>query len=217
MTGQSISHYRVLDKLGEGGMGVVYKATDAKLERTVALKFLAAHLLNDEEAKQRFLREAKAAAALNHPNICPVYEIDEAAGKTFIAMAFIEGAMLEERIAEGPLPIKDALDIARQVADGLQAAHEKAVVHRDIKPANLLVDEKGRATIMDFGLARLTEASRLTKVDTTVGTVAYMSPEQAQGAEVDHRSDVWSLGCVIYEDGGGRASVPGPVRPGVAL
>ena len=199
MTGQSISHYRVLDKLGEGGMGVVYKATDAKLERTVALKFLAAHLLNDEEAKQRFLREAKAAAALNHPNICPVYEIDEAAGKTFIAMAFIEGAMLEERIAEGPLPIKDALDIARQVADGLQAAHEKAVVHRDIKPANLLVDEKGRATIMDFGLARLTEASRLTKVDTTVGTVAYMSPEQAQGAEVDHRSDVWSLGCVIYE------------------
>ncbi len=155
--GFSISHYRIVAKLGEGGMGVVYKAEDTKLERTVALKFLAAHLLNDEEAKERFLREAKAAAALNHPNICPVYEIDEVDGKTFISMAFIDGDTLEERISEGPLPIKDALDISRQVADGLQAAHTGNVVHRDIKPANVIVSPDGRATIMDFGLARLTE------------------------------------------------------------
>jgi len=199
MTGQQLGHYQILEKLGEGGMGVVYKAEDTKLERTVALKFLAEHLLNDEDAKQRFLREAKAAAALSHPNICHVYEIDEANGKTFIAMEFLEGEPLEERIAKGPLPIKDALDIARQVAEGLQAAHEKNVVHRDIKPANILIDAKGRAVVMDFGLARLTEASRLTKVDTAMGTVAYMSPEQAQGMDVDHGTDVWALGCVLYE------------------
>ena len=180
-------------------MGVVYKAEDTKLERTVALKFLAAHLLNDEEAKARFLREAKAAAGLHHPNICPVHEIGDADGKTFLSMAFIEGESLEARIERGPLPLKEALDIGRQVAEGLEAAHEKGVVHRDIKPANVMVDAKGRATIMDFGLARLTEASRLTKADQTMGTVAYMSPEQAQGMEVDSRSDLWSLGCVIYE------------------
>ena len=141
-------------------MGVVYKAEDTKLERTVALKFLADHLLSDAEAKERFLREAKAAAALHHPNVCPVHEIDEVDGKTFLAMAFLEGESLDERIAQGPLSIKDALDIARQVAEGLDAAHEKGIVHRDIKPANIMVDAKGHATIMDFGLARLTEASR---------------------------------------------------------
>jgi serine/threonine protein kinase/Tol biopolymer transport system component len=180
-------------------MGVVYKAEDTKLERTVALKFLAQHLLDDDEAKERFLREAKAAAALHHSNVCPVYEIDEVDGKTFLAMAFLQGETLEDRIAKGPLTIKEALDIARQMADGLEAAHEAGIVHRDIKPANVLIDPKGHATIMDFGLARLTEASRLTKLDTAMGTVAYMSPEQAQGMEVDHRSDVWSLGCVLYE------------------
>ena len=199
MVGQSISHYKLVSQLGEGGMGVVYKAEDTKLERTVALKFLAQHLLNDEEAKARFLREAKAAAALHHPNICPVYEIDDVDGKTFISMAFLKGETLEDRIAKGPLSLKDALDIARQAADGLEAAHEAAIVHRDIKPANIMVDEKGRATIMDFGLARLTEASRLTKTDAAMGTVAYMSPEQAQGMQVDSRSDLWSLGCVLYE------------------
>ncbi len=146
-----------------------------------------------------FLREAQAAAALHHPNICPVYEIDEVDGKTFISMAFLEGETLEDRIAEGPLSIKDALDVARQVADGLDAAHEKGVFHRDIKPANIMIDAKGRATIMDFGLARLTEASRLTKHDTAMGTVAYMSPEQGQGMEVDGRTDIWALGCVLYE------------------
>ena len=199
MIGQTIAHYRITEKLGEGGMGVVYKAEDTKLDRTVALKFLAAHLLNDEEAKARFLREAKAAAALDHPNICTVYEIGEAEGKTFLSMAFIEGEPLEAPIERGPLPLKDALDIGRQIADGLEAAHEKRVIHRDIKPANVMVDAKGRATIMDFGLARLTEASRLTKTDQTMGTVAYMSPEQAQGMEVDGRSDIWALGVVLYE------------------
>ncbi|MFT5434602.1 MAG: serine/threonine protein kinase, partial [Myxococcota bacterium] len=197
--GSTISHYRIVEKLGEGGMGVVYKAEDTALERAVALKFLADHLLNDEEAKARFLREAKAAAALHHPNVCPVYEIAEADGKTFIAMAFLEGESLEDRIAKGPLPIKEALEIARQVAEGLQAAHAKSIVHRDIKPANILISPEGRPTIMDFGLARLTEASRLTKVDTAMGTVAYMSPEQAQGMDVDSRSDIWALGCVLYE------------------
>ena len=180
-------------------MGVVYKAEDTTLERTVALKFLAQHLLDDDEAKARFLREAKAAAALDHPNICTVYEIAEADGKTFIAMAYLEGESLEEHITKGPLSLKDALDFARQTADGLQAAHTKGVFHRDIKPANIIVSPEGRATIMDFGLARLTEASRLTKLDTAMGTVAYMSPEQAQGMEVDSRTDVWALGCVLYE------------------
>ena len=199
MIGETISHYKITEKLGEGGMGVVYKAEDTKLERTVALKFLAAHLLNDNEAKQRFLREAKAAAALHHPNICTVHEIDEADGRTFLAMAYLKGETLEDRIAKGPLSLKDALDIGRQIADGLEAAHKEGIVHRDIKPANILVSPEGRATIMDFGLARLTEASRLTKADQTMGTVAYMSPEQAQGMEVNHRADIWALGCVLYE------------------
>ena len=136
-------------------MGVVYRAEDTKLERTVALKFLADHLLGDEEAKERFLREAKAAAAIDHPNICHVHEIGEDDGKTFIAMAFLEGQTVEDRVVEGPLSLKDALDIARQVADGLQAAHSKGVFHRDIKPANTIISPEGRATIMDFGLARL--------------------------------------------------------------
>ena len=209
MIGRTISHYRITEKLGEGGMGVVYKAEDTKLERTVALKFLAAHLLNDDEAKARFLREAKAAAGLHHPNICPVYEIGEAEGKTFLSMAFIEGEPLETRIEQGPLPLKEALDIGRQIADGLEAAHEKGVVHRDIKPANVMVDAKGRATIMDFGLARLTEASRLTKTDQTMGTVAYMSPEQAQGMDVDNRSDIWALGVVLYEMARGQRPFQG--------
>ena len=199
MIGTTISHYRITEKLGEGGMGVVYKAEDTKLDRTVALKFLAAHLLNDEEAKARFLREAKAAAGLHHPNICPVYEISEAQDRTFLSMAFIEGEPLEAPIERGPLPLKEAIDIGRQIAEGLEAAHEKGVVHRDIKPANVMVDAKGRATIMDFGLARLTEASRLTKADQTMGTAAYMSPEQAQGMEVDGRTDLWAVGCVLYE------------------
>ena len=202
MIGTTISHYKITGKLGEGGMGVVYKAEDTSLERPVALKFLAPHLVSDEEVRKRFEREAKAAAALNHPNVCTVHEIAEANGRTFIAMAFIEGDSLEAKIEAGPLKLKDALDIAIQTAQGLQAAHEKKIVHRDIKPANLMVTGEGSkqlVTIMDFGLALLTDRSKLTQMDETMGTVTYMSPEQAQGMDLDHRTDVWSLGAVIYE------------------
>ena len=199
MVGQTISHYKVTAELGRGGMGVAYKAEDTKLDRTVALKFLAPHLLEDEEARKRFRREAKAAAGLSHPNICTVYEIGEEGGQTFLVMEFIEGEGLDAKIERGPLSLKEALGFARQVADGLAAAHAKGVVHRDIKPGNLLVTPEGRVKILDFGLALLTEGSKLTVLDGTVGTVAYMSPEQAQGIEVDHRTDLWALGCVTYE------------------
>ena len=160
MIGQTISHYEIVEKIGEGGMGVVYKAKDTKLDRFVALKFLAPHLLKDEDAHRRFVREAKAAAALDHPNICTVYEIDEADGKTFIAMAFIEGQSLDKVIASGPMKIEDAVEIAGQTARALAVAHEKGVVHRDIKPANILIPESGsgrdrQAKLMDFGLAQL--------------------------------------------------------------
>ncbi len=180
-------------------MGVVYKATDTRLDRDVALKFLPAHLLGDEEVRKRFEREAKAAAALHHTNICPVHEIDQIGGQSFIAMALIEGDSLDKKIAEGPLKLGEALAIAEQIATGLDAAHEKGVVHRDVKPENVIVDAKGHVTIMDFGLAQLTQASRLTKAGTTMGTIAYMSPEQCEGSGTDHRTDVWSLGVVLYE------------------
>ena len=199
MVGQTISHYKILSKLGEGGMGVVYKAEDTKLGRTVALKFLAAHLLKDEEARKRFHREARAAASLNHPNVCTVHEIGEANGRTFIVMEFVEGESLDKRIEQGPLQLTEALDAARQVANALEAAHAKKIVHRDIKPGNVIIDAKAHLTVMDFGLALLTEDSKLTQLDTTVGTAAYMSPEQIQGMEVDHRTDIWALGCVLYE------------------
>ncbi len=199
MVGSTISHYKILSKLGEGGMGVVYRAEDTKLDRQVALKFLPAHLLGNADIRTRFEREAKAAASLHHPNICPVYEIDDEDGKSFISMALIEGESLDKKISQGPLKLDEALAIAEQVARGLAAAHEKGVVHRDIKPENIIVDSTGHATIMDFGLAQLTEASRLTRLDETVGTTAYMSPEQTQGSGTDHRSDIWSLGVVLYE------------------
>ena len=199
MIDRTISHYKVTAELGRGGMGVVYKAEDTNLKRPVALKFLAGHLLGDEEIKARFRREAEAAAALNHPNVCHVYEISEVEGKTFIAMAFLEGEPLEKKIEAGPLKLKDALDFAIQTAKGLQAAHAKKIVHRDIKPANLMIGEDGHVTIMDFGLALLADRSKLTRLDETMGTVTYMSPEQTYGMELDHRTDVWSLGVVIYE------------------
>ena len=199
MIGSTISHYKITDKLGEGGMGVVYKAEDTSLDRPVALKFLAAHLVSDEDIRKRFEREAKAAAALNHPNICTVYEIAEDNARTFIAMAFLEGEGLDKKIEAGPLKLKDMLDIAIQTAKGLQAAHGKGIVHRDIKPANLMVGPDGHITIMDFGLAQLADRSKLTRLDETMGTVTYMSPEQTYGMELDHRTDIWSLGVVIYE------------------
>ena len=209
MVGQNISHYRVLQKLGEGGMGVVYKAEDLKLERPVALKFLAAHALEDPEHKTRFVREAKAAARLDHQNICPVYEIDEADGQTFLAMAYLEGQTLKDKIAERPLKLEEALDIAIQTVEGLKAAHQKEIVHRDIKPANLMVTAEGQVKIMDFGLAQLADRSKLTKTATILGTPAYMSPEQAQREPTDRRTDIWSLGVVIYEMITGRLPFEG--------
>ena len=204
MTGRNISHYKILEKIGEGGMGVVYKAEDTKLDRTVALKFLAAHLLTDAESRKRFEREAKAAAALSHPNICTIHEIDEAEGRTFLAMEFIEGESLQARIEKAPLPLNEALDLARQTANGLEAAHEAGVVHRDIKPGNLLITPKEQIKILDFGLALLTEGSKLTQLDTTLGTIAYMSPEQTMAAGTDSRTDIWALGVVLYETVSGR-------------
>jgi len=202
--GSTISHYKITAKLGEGGMGVVYKAEDTKLERPVALKFLAAHAVEDPEHKARFVREAKAAARLDHSNICSVYEIDEAEGQTFLAMAYLEGQTLKDKIAERPLKLVQALDIAVQTAQGLQAAHEMDIVHRDIKSANLMVTPSGQVKIMDFGLAQLADRSKLTETTTVLGTPSYMSPEQAVGDKTDRRTDLWSLGVVLYEMVTGR-------------
>jgi non-specific serine/threonine protein kinase len=199
LIGQTISHYEILEKLGEGGMGVVYKAEDTKLKRTVALKFLSSQSLGTQDEKTRFVHEAQAAAALDHPNICTVHEIDEVEGQTFIAMAYVDGVSLREKTRSGPLKLEEALSVATDVAQGLQEAHEKDIVHRDIKSANVMVTKKGQAKITDFGLAKLAGSTRVTKTGTTVGTVAYMSPEQARGEDVDHRTDIWSLGVVLYE------------------
>ena len=205
MIGQTISHYEILEKLGEGGMGIVYKAQDLKLDRLVALKFLPPHLSASEQDKARFIQEAKAAAALNHPNVCSIIDIQEhdrpadaAAGRQmFIVMEFVEGQTLREKGVN--IPLKQAVDIGIQLADGLAAAHEKGIVHRDVKPENIMIRKDGRVQIMDFGLAKLKGASRLTKEGSTVGTAGYMSPEQVQGQETDHRSDIFSLGVVLYQ------------------
>jgi eukaryotic-like serine/threonine-protein kinase len=199
MIGKPIAHYKILEKIGEGGMGVVYKAEDAKLKRTVALKFLPTELTKDAQAKARFVQEAQAAAALDHPNICTVFEIGEAEGSTFIAMPYIKGQSLKEKIAVGPLSIEEALAIAGQVAEGLKEAHERGIIHRDIKPANIMLTEKGQAKIMDFGLAKLEAGVDLTRTMAVIGTAAYMSPEQARGEEVDYRTDIWSFGATLYE------------------
>ena len=200
MTGQNISHYKILEKLGEGGMGVVYKAEDTKLKRAVALKFLPPELTRDPEAKERFVHEAQAASAIEHNNICNIHEIDETEeGQTFIVMACYDGETLEEKIQRGPLKVEEALGIAIQISEGLKEAHDKSIVHRDIKPANIMITFKGQVKIMDFGLAKLRGRTKVTKEGTTLGTVAYMSPEQARGEEIDHRTDIWSLGVILYE------------------
>ena len=200
MNGKTISHYKIIEKLGEGGMGVVYKAEDTKLKRAVALKFLPPELTRDPEAKKRFIHEAQAASVLDHQNICTVHEIDEAEdGQTFIVMACYEGETLKVKIQKGPMKVEEAIDIALQVAQGLEKAHKKGIVHRDIKPANIFVTEDGVVKIVDFGLAKLAGQVKLTKTGTTTGTIAYMSPEQIQASEADHRSDLWSLGVLLYE------------------
>ena len=191
--------YRIVEEIGRGGMGVVYKAEDLKLKRSVALKFLPPHLMNSPELKERFIVEAQAAAALSHPNICVIHEVGEAEDRSFIAMEYVEGETLRDKIKQGPLKTEDAVDITSQIAAGLGEAHRKGIIHRDIKSANIMVTDKGQAKVMDFGLAKLRGGSSLTKSQTTLSTVAYMSPEQAQGDAVDGRTDIWSLGVVLYE------------------
>ncbi|MDW7761578.1 MAG: protein kinase [Acidobacteriota bacterium] len=191
--------YKIGGEIGRGGMGVVFKAEDTKLRRPVALKLLPFEQSQSPEAKERFMREAQAAAALDHPHICTVYEVEEHDGQMYIAMAYIDGMSLKARIVQKPLKIKEALDIALQVAEGLGEAHRKGVIHRDIKPANIMLATRGGVKIMDFGLARMAGAIDLTRTDAVMGTVAYMSPEQVLGQKVDHRTDIWSFGCMVYE------------------
>ena len=199
MIGQRVLHYQVTEKLGEGGMGVVYKADDTKLQRTVALKFLSPQVLENPEEAERLINEARSAASLHHPNICTIYEINEFEGQPFIAMAYVDGPTLRQRMSSGALDTDTALQIALQAAEGLNQAHSSGIIHRDIKPGNILLDEAGQAQIMDFGLAKRFDQAGSEETSSSGGTSAYMSPEQAGGDAVDHRTDVWSLGVVMYE------------------
>ena len=200
MIGETVSHYRITEKLGGGGMGVVYRAEDTRLHRTVALKFLSPELTRDERAKHRFLAEAQAASRLDHPNICTIHEIEETEdGQLFLVLSCYEGETVRERLERGPMPVDEAVGLAIHVARGLEAAHAKGIVHRDIKPGNIFLTNDDRAKILDFGLAKLSGQTRITRIGSTVGTVAYMSPEQAHGGDVEASTDIWSLGVVLYE------------------
>jgi len=209
MIGKTISHFKILDKIGAGGMGEVYLAEDTELDRKVALKFLPPHYSSDSKIIMRFKREAKAAAALNHPNIITVYEVGEHEGQTFIAMEYVEGESLRELMSKDGLSLSQVLQIGKQVCEGLAKAHQADIIHRDIKPENIMIDKDGRVRILDFGLAKLRNVSKLTQAGKTLGTLDYMSPEQLQGLEVDHRTDIWSLGVVLYEMITGRLPFQG--------
>ncbi len=208
MVGTTISHYKVIEKIGQGGMGVVYLAQDTKLDRNVALKFLPEELQQDTTARKRFLREAKSAAALDHPYICHIHEVGEVEGKSFIAMEYIQGVTLREKLEEDPLPVKNALATATEIAEALEAAHKQKIVHRDLKPSNIMLTPEGHVKVMDFGLAKELSSlegqeeeitTALTRQGTTLGTVPYMSPEQIRGEQMDTRSDIFSFGVVLYE------------------
>jgi len=199
MIGKTVLHYKILAKLGEGGMGVVYKAEDTKLDRTVALKFLPVRLMENETEKARFLQEAKAASAINHPNVCVIHDIKEHEDQQFIVMEYIEGVTLRQKIRKATLSLKDAVEYAIQIAEALGAAHDKGIVHRDVKSDNIMITSSGQVKVMDFGLAKLKGSVKITKTSSTVGTLAYMSPEHIQGGNVDARSDIFSFGVVLYE------------------